>query len=461
MYSFPGSGRGGGFAPRGARGRGGRAPHFTKTREQVKPDIERHPLGDIVKTFRSSDLIVGSNYPTDVPEISGCQKPPQWTPLTTPQRLKEDSGQYYRDPNAAKYPDYPMAPVVHAIVETNPKFPTSNVDLFACGSTLGNLLRFARGIDKAFRFNVEVIGNTVFFIRKENDPKEVIKDIRGFGHTFPEAYTTWDKDVKGSDTHQRIIKYTFGGLNCLVRFESDGYIKNISKGGDKVSDKVTVGEDDLLQALQGTTIGHSSKTFSKTLDRISVKHGGSVVPQSSIFDMKTRSGKHNKFIDMSDISPQLWLKQIPNFILAYHDGHGLFQDIRVQDIRDEVQAWQMENKDGIRRFAVLLEKVLAVVKNEKRVLLEIYCPGADRLEIWGQYGDGTHALPMQLADRWAEDGSDTGFITHSFGADEKHGLNEDDYEFGYRDSDDDDSGTEPDYTACSAHDCGYCGKCTY
>ncbi|CAE7218797.1 hypothetical protein CFE70_010353 [Pyrenophora teres f. teres 0-1] len=480
MYSFPGSGRGGGFAPRGARGRGGRAPHFTKTREQVKPDIERHPLGDIVKTFRSSDLIVGSNYPTDVPEISGCQyvasynwlnskaptiivpgNPPQWTPLTTPQRLKEDSGQYYRDPNAAKYPDYPMAPVVHAIVETNPKFPTSNVDLFACGSTLGNLLRFARGIDKAFRFNVEVIGNTVFFIRKENDPKEVIKDIRGFGHTFPEAYTTWDKDVKGSDTHQRIIKYTFGGLNCLVRFESDGYIKNISKGGDKVSDKVTVGEDDLLQALQGTTIGHSSKTFSKTLDRISVKHGGSVVPQSSIFDMKTRSGKHNKFIDMSDISPQLWLKQIPNFILAYHDGHGLFQDIRVQDIRDEVQAWQMENKDGIRRFAVLLEKVLAVVKNEKRVLLEIYCPGADRLEIWGQYGDGTHALPMQLADRWAEDGSDTGFITHSFGADEKHGLNEDDYEFGYRDSDDDDSGTEPDYTACSAHDCGYCGKCTY
>ena len=24
-----------------------------------------------------------------------------------------------------------------------------------------------------------------------------------------------------------------------------------------------------------------------------------------------------------------------------------------------------------------------------------------------------------------------------------------------------DSGSEPDYTACSAHDCGYCGKCTY
>jgi hypothetical protein len=59
-----------------------------------------------------------------------------------------------------------MAPVVHAILGTNPRFSPANVDLFACGSTLGNLLRFARGMDKAFRFNVEVIGNTVFFIRK-------------------------------------------------------------------------------------------------------------------------------------------------------------------------------------------------------------------------------------------------------------------------------------------------------
>ena len=39
----------------------------------MKPDIERHPLGDIVKIFRSSDLIVGGNYSTDVPEISGCK----------------------------------------------------------------------------------------------------------------------------------------------------------------------------------------------------------------------------------------------------------------------------------------------------------------------------------------------------------------------------------------------------
>jgi len=362
-----------------------------------------------------------------------------------------------------------MAPVVHSIVETDREFPTANVDLFACGSTLGNLLRFARGIDKAFRFNVELIGNTVFFIRKENDPKEVIKDVRGFGHTFPEAYTTWDNDVRGSDTHQRIIQYTFGGLNCLVRFESDGYIKDVSVDGNKASDKGTAGDDDLLQALQGTTISHPFKTFSKTMDRISVKRGGSPVSQSSIFDMKTRSGKYNKEINMSDISPQLWLKQIPNFIVAYHDGHGLFQDIRVQDIRKDVQAWQTENGDGIRRFAALLEMILAVVKNEHRVLLEVYCPGSDRLEIRHQHGDGMHALPMQLADRWAEGGLDTGLVTPGVSADEDYGLDEDEEKLSYNDrrildrdfdDDDDESDSERDFTACSP-ECGYCGKCTY
>ncbi|RMZ67478.1 geranylgeranyl pyrophosphate synthetase [Pyrenophora seminiperda CCB06] len=487
MYLTSGSSRGG-FAPRGVRSRGGRAPHFTKTREQLKPDIERHPLGVIVETIRSSGLSVGAIGSTQIPEISGCKyvasynwlnsevptiivpgKPPRWTPLVTPQRLREDSGQYYRDHNAAKYPEYPIAPVVHAVVGTSPEFPTASVDIFACGSTLGNLLRFARGIDKAFRFNIELVGNTVFFIRKENGPKELIKDVRGFGHTFPEAYTTWDNDVKESETHQRIIQYTFGGLNCLVRFESDGYIKDVSTGNDKVPDGGTADEDDLLQALQNTAISHPFKKFSKTMDRISVNHGGSVVPQSSIFDLKTRSGKHNKDINMSDILPQLWLKQIPNFILAYHDGHGLFQDIRVQDIRNDVQTWQTENQDGIRRFATLLAKIVRVVKNEKRVLLEVYCPGSDRLEIRGQYGDGMHALPMQLADRWAEDGSETGLVTLGPSGDEDHGLDDDEEELSDnsprvldRNFDDDcDSDTEQDFTACSPDGCGYCGKCTY
>ncbi|KAI4916085.1 hypothetical protein J4E90_004531 [Alternaria incomplexa] len=455
MASFSGSGRGG-WAPRRGRGRGGRAPHFAKNREQPKPDLQTHPLGDPVKVFRSSDL---SLKPIDSAEISNCQhvasynwlndevptivvpgKPPRWTPLHAPQRLKEDDGQYFRDPNAAKYPDFPMAPVVHAITKIDPEFDATNTDVFACGSTLGNLLRFARGIDKAFRFNIEVIGETVFFIRKENDPKEVIKDIRGFGHTFPEAYTTWDQSVKGSETHQRIVRYKFSGLDCLVRFESDGYI----------DDK------------QPSAVRRPPSNAMGKLEELKIEHGGSAIPHHSIFDLKTRSGKYKKPIDMTDIYPALWMKQISNFIVAYHDGHGLFEDIQVQDVKSDVRAWVRENRDGIRRFATLLNEIVGIAKSSTNKLLEVYCPGADRLEIRKQYGDGVHALPADLVDRWEK--TETNISSTQDDASDEDEYNDGgvdvDARYGFG-SGDDDSGSEPDYTACSAEDCGYCGKCTY
>ncbi|KAF2742813.1 hypothetical protein M011DRAFT_452333 [Sporormia fimetaria CBS 119925] len=469
MDSFSGSSRGG-FAPRGgrgARGRGGRAPFLTKTRE-TNPDLEKHPLGCLIKEFGSPDL--GLN-PVDLAKISDCQyvasynwlndevptivipgKPPQWTPLQEPQRLKEDSGQYFRDPNAAMYPDYPMAPVVNAVLETDSEFDAARTDVFACGSTLGNLLRFARGIDKAFRFNVVVIGDTVFFMRKDNDPREVIKDVRGFGHTFPEAYTTWEHSVKGSETHQRIIRYKFGGFSCLVRFESDGYIPDSSAVTNTTPANTAVGQGDLFQAFQGATISQQP-TINK-LGSLKIKQGGSPVPQKSIFDLKTRSGKYKKDIDMSDILPQLWINQIPNFIVAYHDGRGLFEDIRVRDVSDDVQAWVTDNSDGIRRFATLLDKIVDIARSNSDKLLEVYCPGKEHLEVREQYGDGAHALPADLRD--GLDGSKDGDGGDISDGDEYY----DSDEYGF-DNRSDDSSEELDYTACSAHDCGYCGKCTY
>jgi hypothetical protein len=383
-------------------------------------------------------------------------KPPQWTPLHAPQRLKEDSGQYFRDPNAAKYPDYPMAPVVHAVVEADPECDAAGIDLFACGSTLGNLLRFARGIDKTFRFNVEVVGETVFFIRKENDPKEVIKDIRGFGHTFPEAYTTWEHSVKGSETHQRIIRYVFGGLNCLVRFESDGYLREAPAANDTTPAKTTVNQDDLFQAFESAVISQPPSTTISKPDAVRIKYGGSAVPQQSIFDLKTRSGKHKREIDMSDIHPALWIKQVSNFIVAYHDGRGLFEDIRVQNVKNDVQAWAADNRDGIRRFATLLDMIVGIARSNASKLLEVYCPGMDRLEIRNQYGDGVHALPADLVDRWEK--TKMGVVSTQDDRSDK-------FEHGdggiCLDTDSDDSSSELDYTACSAQGCGYCGKCTY
>ncbi|KAJ4366236.1 hypothetical protein N0V83_007872 [Neocucurbitaria cava] len=479
--SFSGNSRGG-FAPR--RGRGGWGRPLAKPREPVKPDIESHPLGQLLQTVHNSDLLdMPSNSSHNV-TITDCQyvasynwlnnsnptvvvpgKPARWTPLQYPQKLKEDSGQYFRDLNAAKYPDFPMAPVAHAVLASD-DFRPANVNLFACGSTLGNLLRFVRGMDKAFRFNVEAIGDTVFFIRKENDPKELIKDVRGFGHTFPEAYTTWEQEVKGSETHQRIVQYVFGNLKCMVRFECDGYIKDDPIGRlasstlatSNNTSNSTSDEEDLLKSLQDTAISRPLKTTTSECEALTIKRGGSEIPQCSIFDLKTRSSRAKWGINMDDIYPLLWVKQIPNFIAAYHDGFGIFNDIRVQDVREDVQKWEKDNMKAIRRLSILLEKIIDIAKEDARGLLEVYFAGAGGLEIRSQHGEGMHALPSELMEKWADNEATRG-VSDSDASDDT------DQKFYDFESDDDwkahSDEEEPDYTACSAEDCGYCGKCTY
>lgn len=350
---------------------------------------------------------------------------------------------------------------MQALLKTRPDFPTHQVDLFACGSTVGNLLRFARGIDKPFRFNVELVGNTIFFVRKENDPKEIIQGIHGFGHTFPEAYTTWERDVKGSNSHQRMVQYNLGGLKCVVRSESDGYL----------SEKMlTLGQTDTVQpkAAQQPTMNDILRAFDDAAiekytphgdGELALRSGGSAVPQHSIFDLKTRSGRFNREIDMADVYPQLWLKQIPNFIIAYHDGAGTFKDIRVLDVKSGVQTWEKDNQRAIQRLVVLLRRLIEEAKQDAAGLLDVYSPGSGRLEIRRQFGGGSHALPPELRAKWEDVGtSDDGSDEDYESAEEGDASWKIEYGFSCESGLDDE---DKDFTACSAESCGYCGRCSY
>ena len=332
-------------------------------------------------------------------------------------------------------------------------------DVFACGSTLGNLLRFVRGIDKAFRFNVEVIGDTVFLIRKENDPKELIEGVRGFGHSFPDAYTTWPEEVKGSETHQRIVSYSLGGIQCLVRFECDGFL-DFEVDRSQPSASLPLSADKLAEALLKADMFAPEATSTSTL---SIKQAGEIISQTSIFDLKTRSGKRGKVINMDDITPQLWLKQIPNFIVAYHNGFGLFEDIQIQDVRALISDFQKDNAAAIRQLVVLINKIIAIAKANEKSLLEVYSPGKDLLEIRRQHGNGVHALPESLMRMWrarceqggvALKGENTGHV-------ETARLSSPNMGCGEFDDSSSDSDEEKDFTACSAVECGYCGRCTY
>lgn len=232
-----------------------------------------------------------------------------------------------------------MQPAIEAILTHNPNFESNEVDLIGCGSTLGNLLRFSRNADlsKKYRIIVEVVGSTVFFIRRENSPTQKIPDVRGYGHTFPEAYTTWDSEVRGSESHQRIIKYNFAGLTCLVRFEGDGYHADIvpkelttsAEGGSRDH----TAEGDLIAALENNTVSVRSPV---TDEKLMVQKKGQLIPQSAVFDLKTRRITRKDADILGEELPRLWISQIPNFVLAFH-RFGVFEEIQTLDTRERVR----------------------------------------------------------------------------------------------------------------------------
>ncbi|KAH8744414.1 hypothetical protein F5882DRAFT_313164, partial [Hyaloscypha sp. PMI_1271] len=102
--------------------------------------------------------------------------------------LKEDSREYFRDPNTIRYPLYKEKPVFRVLLAIYPDFDLLSLDIVSYRSTLSNLLRFYRGLNKDFRFNVDLIRDTIFLIRKESSPIALISNIYGYGYTFPEVY---------------------------------------------------------------------------------------------------------------------------------------------------------------------------------------------------------------------------------------------------------------------------------
>ncbi|KPM34615.1 hypothetical protein AK830_g11961 [Neonectria ditissima] len=438
------------------------------------------PLGDFVETVARSSLdeshqagrvgisdtklIASYNWVADSrPKIMVPGKPPKWTPPTQPAKLKWDAGTYYRDVNAASYPDHPMEPAVVSIMKMNPE--PIPVNIVACGNTIGNLLRFSRGPeeDKPFRMLVEVIGDTVHFIRREKSPKEVIPDVKGFGHTFPEAYTTWDGETRRSVSHQRILAYRFGGLDMMVRFEGDGFIQSPSMQRKEPTASSSTGNDNALPDLSALGMTMPVPVPSTGEPKLEVVDGGQLIPQDAVFDLKTRSMRARDVDTLGSQLHRLWVSQIEQFILAYHE-RGIFNDIQVNRVDGKVKEWEELNQPTLKRLAALLHLIVDRARGAADGKLEIVCSRGDELEIRRQGPGAGDVLSASVRAEWAEWLGDATSPASSLKG-KKWDCPELRYDVddeGYHDtfSDFSDSDGLKDLTACD-RECGYCGYCSY
>ncbi|KAJ8122851.1 hypothetical protein ONZ43_g1056 [Nemania bipapillata] len=348
--SFRGSWRG------NSRGNG----RHGKDRIPIKVNDEM-PLGNLVAEFKVGD-ITSSAMPTAEARITDCKytasyslnddkpfkvivpgRPASWKPPSLPCQLPGDHGDYLRDQNGARFPDHPIQPTIQALFALNENFDPSNIDLLGCASTLGDLLRFVRSIESTFRFDIEVVGNTLFLIR--NNKSDVIPNVRGYGHSFLDAFTSPDPDDGVIKSHQRVVSYNFSGLKCLVRFECDAYLLSCA-GRDTL---VTEPQFNLRPPL---------------LDSIDLQRAGMVVPQGSVAEIKTKSQAVG-VIQKGDHLPRLWVRQIPYFITAYH-SQGTFQDVQVTNVRQELVEWETEHQDELKRLASILRSLITEAKRRTK-----------------------------------------------------------------------------------------------
>lgn len=124
--------------------------------------------------------------------------------------------------------------------------------------------------------------------------------------------------------------------------------------------------------------------------------------------------------------------------------------------RDPISAFEKDNADAIRQLIVLLHKIIAIATADQECLLEIYFSGQGALEIRRQFGAGVHALPATSREQWIARGEQGGLKLEIGEAAADKSSSSDDLEYEVGDSDE-----ERDFTACSAEECGYCGRCTY
>jgi hypothetical protein len=151
---------------------------------------------------------------------------------------------------------------------------------------------------------------------------------------------------------------------------------------------------DLLLSIQEATISrvHSATTDAES-EKLNILKKGRHIPQCGVFDLKTRSVKRIEVDTLSEELPRLWVRQIPNFVLAYHT-FGKFKDIRVQDVRENLKHWEESQQPALVKFATFARSTesgkIEIERAEGENALNLREPG----------GVVNSVLPSVITSKW-------------------------------------------------------------
>ncbi|OTB10764.1 hypothetical protein K445DRAFT_322665 [Daldinia sp. EC12] len=359
---------------------------------------------DVPPTASITDVRYLSSYnwiESPQPTIAVPGSPALWAAPKAPQRLKKDSGLIYIAQNAARHPDSPLEPLFRALYITDPSFDIRPIDVVSDRNNIRKLLSFVdptvsrNGLEE-FTINIEVTKNTAIFSRDEAVTHEIIgpSEFKGFGHEFEKACTT--NKIVGSTGHHRIISYRFGGLNMIIRHETDGYVD--IKAGTSSSASKAKSPSDLTSAFESLSLSPTTNSKLGTTTRGSkliVQQDGQAVPLNSTLEIKTRVS--HKPLEIREVAAQLWVSQTPRLVRAYHQ-RGVFQVPTIEDVTAEIKKWETDKQRHLRKLAALIRRIVDVVKGCNESVTLRYDKGENKLIL--SEAPRKKMLPPDLYAKW-------------------------------------------------------------
>ncbi|GJE92535.1 hypothetical protein PsYK624_086890 [Phanerochaete sordida] len=341
------------------------------------------------------------------PTILVPGSPRLWrTDLTFPFSVPPDKGITFVYQNGHRCPESPLLPLFIAAdtLARDGCTPVewTTVDIVTDRNNLRKLWAFVEIPEPSdFRIDLELAGPwTLLMQRWEERTAETNGEHSraGFGDEFEKRCTSAAPECERGvfAGHHRVISYDMSGLRLIVRCEVDAYLSTADDvTGDKHEEpsdqpETSKPEDALASALESLSLSSTSTSSHSTptpVPQPSQVHGltvikaGSIIPQSSLTKVKSRSQQSMAALRWYEVYPQLLLGQTMHCMMGVH-SRGTFAEVR----HFEIDAPELEDvarsvQPGLRKLRALLEEIqqaamacgaaakLSLVCRERRLVL--------------------------------------------------------------------------------------------
>ncbi|KAF8580649.1 hypothetical protein K439DRAFT_1415180 [Ramaria rubella] len=339
------------------------------------------------------------------PTIIVPGSPPIWRERTMPFSVNRDTDTVFIDQNASRVSSSPLLPLIAAVSHHAPDFLLSSVDFVTDRNGLRKLWRWAAGDPKAdtFRIDVDLVGTkTILMQRWEAETTQ--PGGPGYERNFEKASTIPGTGCEMATGHHRIVTYDLGGLKILLRFKADACVQTPVRNTPKLMSKPDP-LDELTSGLQRLTVAKFPETITSITTGgapLSILTRGTLVPQSALLELKTRSFRSVNQFDWDDTYTQLFLSRTPNIFLCVHQT-GTFQEVRKRTLAElETQVMARKAYEGLRKLRDILKGVQDILKEEgEGARLSLVCRhGAEIVVYERKSKDGL--LPKEILRKFKE-----------------------------------------------------------